>query len=138
MVIKTMREMTLIRAPSTVHGTFGMLLDEGIPFCLTLERPWLENEIDKSCIPSGMYMCKRFTSPKFGETFSIIDVPERKDIEFHIGNFITDTTGCIILGEQFEPINGIPAVRSSGIAFDEFIGKLKWEDKFILYILWAK
>ena len=133
-----MKELVLIRAPSTRYGTFGMLMEDNVPFCVTLERKWLDNEVGKSCIPSGMYKCVRFDSPTFADTFRVDEVPGRTGILFHKGNIMDDTHGCIILGEQFEPINGVPAVRSSGVAMDEFMERLKLEDKFILYIMWAK
>jgi len=137
------RSFTIIRCPSFEDGTFGMMLDGKLPFCLTLERKWLNNKKGDSCIPNGIYLCKRITSPKFGNTFEITNVPNRTEILFHKGNIVDDSHGCIILGEQFEPIrtyehglrNGI---LSSGKAFDEFIERTSGLQEFNLYILWAK
>lgn len=131
------REFTIIRAPSIPDGTFGMMLDGEIPFCLTLERRWLDNKKNESCIPNGIYLCQRITSPRFGNTFQVFDVPNRSHILFHKGNIMDDSHGCIILGEQFEPLNGKNAVLSSGKAFDEFSQRTRGTDEFILYILWA-
>jgi len=131
------RSFTIIRSPSTEDGTFGMMLDDQIPFCLTLERKWLDNRKGESCIPSGLYLCERVISPKFGETFEITNVPNRTQILFHKGNLINDSHGCVILGEQFEYINGKNAVLSSGKAFSEFIQRTLGLIQFDLYILWA-
>jgi len=115
----------LIRVSYSKQGTFGVLLDEDIPFCVTLERPWLNNKRNISCIPSGSYLCKRITSSKFGETFKISDVPGRSHILFHKGNISEDTHGCIILGEEFGFLKNEVAVLSSGRAFQEFMGRAK-------------
>jgi hypothetical protein len=48
-----------------------------------------------------------------------------------------DSHGCIILGEQFEPLNGRNAVLSSGKAFNEFIERTKDINEFKLSIFWA-
>jgi len=114
--------------------TFGVLLDEKTPFCLTLERPWLNNEVGKSCIPTGIYICSRVQSPKFGWTFEVTGVPGRTHILFHKGNLVDDSHGCIILGEQYEPLNGQDGVLSSGKAFTEFMSRLKGIDTFRLTI----
>jgi hypothetical protein len=45
-----------------------------------------------------------------------------------------DSRGCIILGEQFEPISGKNGVLSSGKAFDEFMSRLKGVEQFKLVI----
>ena len=128
---------TIIRSPSTEDGTFGMMLDDMIPFCLTLERQWLNNKTGESCIPDGNYACKRVNSPKFGNTFEVTNVSNRSHILFHKGNLMDDSHGCIILGEQFEPLNRKNAVLASGKAFTEFIERTKNIDEFKLFIFWA-
>lgn len=124
----------LIRISSMESGTFGVLLDGELPFCLTIERPWFNNEQNISCIPSGKYLCRRVHSPRFGNTFEVGDVPGRSAILFHKGNVMDDSHGCIIVGEQFELLNGKPAVLASGKAFEEFLGRLKDTDEFHLEI----
>jgi len=122
----------LVRFTSTDAGTFGVMLDEGIPFCLTIERPWLNNLREVSCIPTGIYICKRVNSPKFGNTFEVTNVFGRSEILFHKGNIMDDSHGCIILGEQYELLNGKPAVIASGKAFEEFLSKTKDVNEFVL------
>lgn len=115
-------------------GTTGVLLDQVglVPFCLTLELPWKQNQVNVSCIPSGIYHCKRTDSPRFGETFEVTDVFKRTHILFHKGNLDDHTKGCILLGEQFGLLRGEPAILSSRNAFTEFMYKLKNENEFIL------
>lgn len=132
-------KMKLTRVAETPHGTFGVLLDGGLPFCLTLERPWLDNQKEVSCIPTGSYVCRRLKpeSPKFGNTFEVCDVPGRSAILFHKGNIMEDTHGCIVVGEMFEPLREIPAVLSSGKAMQEFLERSATVDEFDLEIVKA-
>lgn len=131
---KVFRLFRIVRIAYLDKSTFGVFLDNKTPFCLTLERPWLENKKNISCIPEGYYICHRVASPKFGDTFEVINVPERSHVLFHKGNISEDTHGCIILGEQYEPLSGENAVIASGKAFKEFKEKLKGLDQFILAI----
>ena len=118
-------------------GTFGVFIDELIPFALTLELPWKNNEPFVSCIPSGIYTCNRIKSPKFGNTFQIMDVPGRYDILLHRGNIKRNTEGCVIVGEQFEYLYNKVAVLASRKGFKEFMSKLKGENAFSLLIAWS-
>jgi len=114
--------LTLKRVALTLFGVFGVLLDaKGVPFALTLERPWLNNAVGSSCIPAGEYVCKRVNSPKFGSTFEVVNVPGRTEILLHKGNLMEDSHGCILIGEQFEPLNGQPGVLASAHGFSEFL-----------------
>jgi hypothetical protein len=129
--------MVLGRIKDTEFGTFGILFSEGIPFALTLENTWLNNVRNVSCIPIGKYVCKRFNSTKFGNTFQILGVPKRGNGEaiiFHKGNLDDDTRGCILIGEQFELLNGEPAILRSGKGFAEFMEKNKHVNEFDLII----
>ena len=88
----------LIRTTRSVHGTFGMLLSNGQPLCLTCEPPWRMNEVSKSCIPEGYYEYQAHVAPKFDKCWHILDVPHRTEILIHVGNTIKDTYGCILPG----------------------------------------
>jgi hypothetical protein len=107
---------------SHVIPTFGvLLLESGVPFAVTLERPWLSNMKGRSCIPPGRYVAKRHVSPKFGETFWLQDVPGRSEILFHKGNLADDTHGCILVGESFNPVGGEDGITASKEGFNEFM-----------------
>jgi hypothetical protein len=128
-----MRKYNLVRI-SEFGATFGVLLDDRIPLCLTLERIWMSNERGVSCIPDGAYVCKRVDSPKFGVTFEVMDVPGRTDILFHRGNLSDDSHGCIVLGEEFGLLGNQRGILGSQKAFAEFLGRLKGQDTFNLDI----
>ena len=131
----------LVRIASLEEGTFGALKDNhGVPFAVTLEPMWRDNRTNVSCIAGDrQYMCSRTLSPTFGETFKVNRVTGRTNILFHKGNVAeldnTDTHGCILIGEQYGCLNGVPAILQSGKGFDEFMDKLEGEDRFYLDIV---
>lgn len=129
-----MKSMLLKRFAINDDGTFGVLIDENDPFCLTVERPWLNNQKNISCIPDGTYTCKRVQSPKFGDTFEVTGVPGRDEILFHRGNVSDDSHGCIILGHGLEIIKGKEGIDSTGMEFLEFKKRTEGLDQFILAI----
>ena len=118
-----MKMLKLKRVSFREDGTFGVLLDENeAPFAVTLERPWENNAVGKSCIPTGLYLCKRVASPKFGNTFEVTAVAGRSHILFHRGNINDDTHGCILIGEKFEVwTDGRVSIHESGKGFGEFM-----------------
>jgi len=79
--------------------------DRAILNVKTLELPYLENQREISCIPSGEYDVELIHSLRFGDCFSINDVPDRDGILIHRGNFVSDTRGCILVGMRFVDIN---------------------------------
>lgn len=126
--------ITLKRIAGSGEGTFGALIEDGVPFALTCERPWLENRAGISCIPKGWYTCRRTVSPRFGETFEVADVPGRSNIIFHAGNTPEDSRGCILVGRSFGALGGRAAVLSSRMAFREFMERLRGKDEFAISI----
>lgn len=118
----------------TPNGTFGQLFVDGKPVCLALERGWIDNIPNVSCIPPGEYICKRMTSPKFGETFQVMNIPGRTHILFHKGNTVRDSKGCILYGSRHGDINGHSAVLESGSAKRKFTWLMRGEDEFKLII----
>jgi len=127
-----MQKITLKRVSKTGFGVFGVLLDEfNFAFALTAERPDFGNEPNRSCIPEGVYQCKKIVSPKFGHCIQVLDVPNRSHILFHKGNKpLEDSLGCILVGEQFEPLGGQMAVTASRHAFNELMRIT--DDEFML------
>lgn len=81
--------------------TYGVLLSQGLPLCLTLELPWKNNVVGISCIPAGIYRVTKFKSPSKGDVFLLHDVPDRSMIEIHVANTVKDIQGCIGVGRSF-------------------------------------
>ncbi len=124
------KKIILARIATGKDGTFGVLIDGNIPFALTLEPPWRDNQKNISCIPGGSYQCDSVNSPRFGYTFSVLHVPDRTHIVFHCGNYTKDTKGCILVGEQFQN-DGLLASRDG---YKEFMFRLKDYESFSLEI----
>ena len=127
--------MRLVRLTKSADTpTYGVLINEGVPFALTLERPWLDNMPNVSCIIPGTYQCIRHISPRFGETFWVQDVPGRSEILFHKGNVSTDSHGCILVGESFNYVMGEAGITSSAQGFKEFMTILEGRNEFEITI----
>ena len=98
-----MRELKLITF-STNDVTMGKLYEGKELICYTIERPWLKNARNVSCIPAGEYKVEMVNSPKFGHTYEVKDVPGRTHILFHKGNYVSDSLGCILPVSSIEPV----------------------------------
>lgn len=117
-------------------GTFGVIRINGRVFSVCLERPWLKNKKNISCIPAGVYLLKRELSHEWGWTYEVVDVEGRTLIRFHWGNWLTDSKGCILIGEGFGVVSGETrypegkrGITRSREAFRNFIKELngaKW------------
>lgn len=129
-----MPTVRLIRVEESVQGTFGVLIICSQVFCVTLECPDKLNECNISSIPAQQYQCIRIHSPQFGETFEIVDVPNRSHVLFHAGNVVKHTKGCVILAQYFGKLHGDRAVLNSGNTFKEFMEIMKNVDMFNLTI----
>lgn len=120
----------LVRVAERIDATYGVLLFNGLPFAVTLERPWKDNAQNISCIPKGEYQCVRWSSPKFGSTWLLQGVPGRTHVLIHKGNSVADTQGCILVGEAYEG----QLIAQSGKAFAELQFLLCDVDTFTLTI----
>lgn len=110
----------LQRLISSDAGTFGVVLKDNKPVFTTLELPWKNNQRDISCIPTGTYKCKKVFSNRFQKKlFEIQNVPDRDNVELHIGNSINDTHGCVLLGMSYSLSDN--AIVNSKLAFDNFM-----------------
>jgi len=118
-----MRRVKLIRIGEYNDATYGALLVNDRPVCLTLEDAWKDNKTSISCIPKGKYKLTWHTSPRFGGCYLVNDVPGRSHILIHTGNSADDTHGCILLGLMF----GESRIVSSKAAIDVFHSLMNME-----------
>lgn len=81
-------------------ATIGIFYQDGVdnPVLFSIERPWLSNERNISCIPEGVYTVNPYNSSKFPDVWEIMGVKDRSYILIHAGNFADDVKGCIALG----------------------------------------
>lgn len=113
-------DVVLQRLPKNDNVMFGVILVDSVPRFVTLEPPWNDNQHNISCVPAGTYKVVKIHSPRFNkDVFMMIDIPGRDAVEFHVGNGIQDTHGCVLLGLQFSLSDY--AIVNSGIAFDNFM-----------------
>lgn len=88
----------------------------------TLERPWLNNRQNVSCIPEGRYKVNflpRTYSGKFNRVYHLQNVPNRTGILIHTGNLVSQIQGCILVGLKPGELSGKPAVLNSGAAMNK-------------------
>lgn len=98
----TIQTIKLRRGFSTDQGTFGAL-SFGRNIVHTLELPWRDNRVQRSCIPLGTYRCSVVNSPKFGRVYGVANVPGRSAVLIHSANlggdveqgWTTQLHGCI-------------------------------------------
>lgn len=116
-------------------GTFGAMLIGAQVFCSTLEPADLLNKSFVSSIPAQQYICERIIAPTFGETFQIMNVPDRENVLFHKGNIIDNTAGCVILGQYRDKLlQEKRALSNSGDTFKSFLDIMTGIDMFSLTI----
>ena len=93
----------------------------------SIERPWLNNAPNVSCIPVGNYDMGWRNSPRFGETWHVKDVQDRTYILIHAANFPKDVQGCIglgtgLMGDRIAVSNSRKAVAR----FEEITRDIEW------------
>ena len=125
---------SIIRLERGDEGTFGVLLLRDKCYCATLELPWLNNADNVSCIPNGRYTCIKHNSPTHGQVWQLNDVPERDNVQIHAGNTMSDTLGCILLGQYFGKLRGGRAVLNSGATYRKFMQVTRHADELDLTI----
>jgi hypothetical protein len=129
-----MKTLTIKRTSSSMQGVFGMMMDDnGLPLCLTAERPWMDNEPNISCIPAGVYPLIQHNSHHFGEVVKVDNVPHRTRILMHKGNNpMQDSRGCILLGYKLGFYAGSAAILNSTPAFNAMMDYLNGEDAILI------
>jgi len=116
--------LLIIRDTFTDKSTIGTLYINGESFCDTLENPWLDNQRNISCIPEGQYKVRlrlaRESATRDYLHLLVQDVPNRDFILLHIGNYPSQTQGCILVGNGREQ----DIVENSRLAMDLVIKEI--------------
>ena len=94
--------LLLIRDTFTDKSVLGKLYCNAEFIAHTLELPWKDNQKNISCIPSGEYSCRvrlaRESATRDYVHLLVKDVPNRDFILFHMGNYPSDSQGCLLTG----------------------------------------
>lgn len=107
--------------PPCPYGTFGILTVKDFR-CYTVERPWLDNQPNISCIPEGEYEMVLSYFHKGGyPAYEIIGIPGRTEIKIHVANTMDDVIGCVGVGEGLGYIKGKWSVTYSKMAYKAFM-----------------
>lgn len=105
--------------------------------CKTLERAWLDNAPNISCVPTGLYRCKLEYSDRFKkDLWELKGVPNRSECKFHSASFFFDLEGCISLGDSYSDINndGFVDLLNSKKTMEKFHKELDGLTEIDLYI----
>lgn len=116
-------------APDSVC-TLGELFVDGAHECFTLERLPFDPENPatwqygaKCCIPPGIFPVTVGWSAHFERMVPKIEnVPGRTLIEIHWGNLVSNTLGCILVGEE----KSHDAILASVAAFETLFDRVKY------------
>ena len=117
------RRLIITRTISGPTGTFGHFRFKGKYLTIegyTLERPWMDNKNDKSCIPKGdyeaiLYYWRRKDKKDIWGLW-LQNTGSRKGIFVHEGSITEHTKGCILIGKGFDKggdLTGGPALRKA-------------------------
>lgn len=113
-------------------GTFGVLVINNEPICVTLEETWLDNVPMESCIPAGSYECRKYSGTKYKNVWEVRNVKGRSAILIHNGNTERNTAGCILVGEYYAQFGKQRGVANSMKTLNMLRGLLP--DRFTLHI----
>ena len=126
----------LIRDIDTEQGVFGRLIVPDFT-CLTVERPWLDNAPNVSCIPAGVYGMNLGMYNKGGyPAYELEGVPKRTLIKIHRANVSSDVQGCIGVGISHGVVGGHWAVLSSRVTLDTVMETLAPFESLEIEISW--
>lgn len=109
-------------------GMYGCLMDgDGLPFAVSLQPK------DKYLQP-GEYECTPRMYFKGNYMTFEIHVEGHTDVLYHKGNHQADSLLCVLVGESFEAVDGIPGIADSKHGFNEFWAKYGNFPKFKLIV----
>jgi hypothetical protein len=116
-------DLILTRFAYTSMGVFGRFMVDG-QLLFTVERPWLQNRAEVSCIPEGTYTCQPRHYNRGGyDAVEVTNVPDRTHILFHKGNTMHDLAGCIAVTSRLGTQRGLWAGLDSANAFGVFMNR---------------
>jgi hypothetical protein len=110
----------------------------GIPLFPTVERPWLNNKPNVSCISQGTYELEWVDTQTAGNMngrgLGINKVPGRSLIRIHVANKADDVQGCIGVGMEYYKFGDEQGITGSRKALNKLFAIMKDKEKVIFTI----
>lgn len=125
--------MALIKVERFLHHPdceISRVYVEGEFVCFSIEDAYRTTKIEgETCIPYGTYPLGTRFSPHFSKTYNhdmiwVQSVPGFEFILIHWGNTISDTEGCLIIGDKIGIINQKDAVLNSKVTYLKFYNRV--------------
>lgn len=93
-------KVNIDRKMATNACTMGYMSVNDKAMFYTLELPWKDNQNKISCIPAGTFngILRYDHSDKW--RIELQNVPNRGNVQIHIGNYTKNTLGCILVGDN--------------------------------------
>jgi len=120
------------RVAVLTSGAFGVLLSNGTPFAVTLERTYDPGNTVK--IGNGFHECHRSRYNRGNYDTFEISVPGHSRILFHKGNTELHSDGCVLVAESFAMMGDKPGIALSAEGFNEFMKRAADTDSFTLEV----
>jgi len=117
--------LRLIREPSVLGTTLGVLFVDGRFRCFSLEDEIADVKVPgRTCIPEGRYEVRLTWSPKFQKVLpELVNVPGFTGIRIHAGNTAKDTAGCVLLGVKRAGVS----IEQSRVAVEQLQADMELE-----------
>ncbi len=121
----------------TEECTIGKLYCNDALICKTIERRWRDNQASVSCIPEGVYKLIPTQSPKFGNSYCLVNEElgvtlngpsKRTHILIHSANKASQLMGCIAPVSSFGIMDGEWAGFNSRAAKVRLFAKLNGDE----------
>lgn len=125
--------MALIKVERFLHHPdceIGRVFINGEFVCFSIEDAYRTTKIKgETCIPDGTYPLSTRNSPHFSSTYNhdmiwVQNVPGFEFILIHWGNTISDTEGCLIIGDKIGIVNQKDAVLNSKATYLKFYSRV--------------
>jgi hypothetical protein len=125
--------MALIKVERFLHHPdceIGRVYINGEYFCFSIEDASRTTKIKgETCIPVGQYPLNIRFSPRFSKAYNhdmiwVQNVPGFEFILIHWGNTISDTEGCLIIGDKIGVVNQKDAVLNSRATYLKFYDRV--------------
>ena len=141
------KNMALIKVERFLHHPdceIGRVYVNDQYFCFSIEDAFRTTKIPgETCIPYGVYPLATRYSPRFSKIYNhdmiwVQNVPGFEFILIHWGNTISDTEGCLIIGNKIGIVNQKDAVLNSKSTYLRFynmvINQIMERNQMIEYV----